>query len=176
VFKVTPANIRHHLSILTEQGSVSIIGQKAGVERGRPSQIYSCTQQRQQNNLDQLADVLLNAYLSDARQGEREPLLKNIAERLVRQYPINTENPTRRLYSSIRALNHMNYQAHWEAHVENPRIMLGHCPYFGIQGEHPEVCLMDAFVLEKLIGKPVKQAERLVLNSKGLPQCVFLVE
>jgi predicted ArsR family transcriptional regulator len=175
VFKVTPANIRHHLSILIGQGSVKVIGQKAASFRGRPAQIYSCTQQSNQNNLDQLADVLLADFLQNSGQDGTNSLLKKIASQMVSKYSIEFNNPTRRLYSSIRVLNHMSYQAHWEAHVKNPRIMLGHCPYGAILDRHPEICQMDTFVIETLLNTPVRQIEKLTLNAKGLPECVFLL-
>ena len=63
----------------------------------------------------------------------------------------------------------MNYQAHWEAHVENPRIMLGHCPYSAILDHHPEICQMDGYVLEALLDAPVKQVEKLSYQSKRSP-------
>jgi predicted ArsR family transcriptional regulator len=175
VFRVTAANIRHHLSILVEQGSVIVIGQKAPAFRGRPAQIYRGAQQSNQNNLDHLADVLFINLIQNSGQDEKAPLLKKIASQLVAKFPLDINNPTRRLYSSIRALNHMSYQAHWEAHVENPRIMLGHCPYRAILDRHPEICQMDAFILEALIDTPVRQIEKLALNAKDLPQCVFLL-
>jgi predicted ArsR family transcriptional regulator len=175
VFKVTPANIRHHLSILTGQGSVKAIGQKAAALRGRPAQIYSCTQQYCQNNLDHLTEALLSICIQSTRPDELLPLLKTIASQMVVKFPLDIHNPTRRVYSSIRALNHMSYQAHWEAHVENPRIMLGHCPYRAILDHHPEICQMDALILEELLGTPVKQLEKLELNAKSLPQCIFLI-
>ena len=176
VFQVTPANIRHHLSILIGQGSVKIIGLKPASFRGRPAQIYSCTQQSDQNDLDQLADVLFTNILENCSLCETETTLKKIAGQLVLKYPIDANNPTRRLYSSIRILNHMNYQAHWEAHVENPRIMLGHCPYGAILEHHPQMCQMDGYILEALLDAPVKQVEKLALNLKGLQQCVFLLK
>jgi predicted ArsR family transcriptional regulator len=175
VIKVTQADIRHHLSILICQGSVTVIGQKAAGFRGRPPQIFSCTQQTSQNNLDQLTDALLSNSLQQDGHGEANSLLKKIANLMVAKFSIVYNNPTRRLYSSIRALNHMNYQAHWEAHIENPRIMLGHCPYNAILERHPEICLLDAFVLEELLETPVRQVEKLSPNAKGLPQCVFLL-
>jgi len=175
VFKVTPANIRHHLSILIGQGSVQVIGQKAAALRGRPAQIYSSTQQSNQNNLDYLTESLLSNLLQDSGPDERYQLLNKIARKMVANFKLDTYNPTRRLYSSIRILNRMNYQAHWEAHIENPHIMLGHCPYWAILDHHPEICQMDAFVLQELLDTPVRQVDKLALNTKGLPECVFLL-
>jgi predicted ArsR family transcriptional regulator len=175
VFKVTPANIRHHLSILIEQGSVNIIGLKPAALKGRPSQIYSAAQQINQNNLDQLIEVLLSYAEKNMGYNHKDHLLKDIACGLVAKFPPDTNNPTRRLYSSIRALNRMNYQAHWEAHGEHPRIMLGHCPYSVLVDRHPEICRMDEFMLQALLDSPVEQIEKLTGTAKGLSQCVFFM-
>jgi predicted ArsR family transcriptional regulator len=176
VFRVTPANIRHHLSILIEQGCVQVIGQKATAPRGRPAQIYSATQQSNQNNLDHLTKALFSTLLQDSIPDERDKYLREIATCMVSNFSQDNYNPTRRLYSSIRILNRMNYQAHWEAHIDNPRIMLGHCPYRAVLDHHPEICQMDAFVLEVLLGTPVLQIEKLALNVREIPQCVFLLK
>jgi predicted ArsR family transcriptional regulator len=173
VFRVTPANIRHHLSILTEEGSVQIIGQKANELRGRPAQIFSTSRQINQNNLDRLAESLLSTLLQNCGPDGSLQALNKIAKKMVINFKPDNSNPTQRLYSSIRTLNRMNYQAHWEAHLENPRIMLGHCPYKVILAHHPEICQMDAFVLQELLDTPVKMIEKLALNAKGLPECVF---
>jgi predicted ArsR family transcriptional regulator len=174
-FKVTPANIRHHLSILIEQGSVNIVGLKPTEFKGRPAQIYSCTKQINQNNMEQLTEVLLSYAAKFFGQNDSEQLLKSIASLMVAKLPVDSNNPTKRLYSTIRTLNRMNYQAHWEAHGEHPRIMLGHCPYSALVNQHPEICQIDEFVLEELLDTPVKQIEKLTSTPKGLSQCVFFM-
>lgn len=174
VFRVTPANIRHHLSILTTQGSVMVIGQKAQEYRGRPSQIYSC-KLGMENNLPLLAEILFYNLLQEGEKDKKSQQLKMVANQMVAKFPLDKINPTRRLYSSMHILNQMNYQAHWEAHVENPRIILGHCPYNTLHETHPEICQMDGYILEELLGAPVRQVEKLFPNEKCLPECVFLL-
>lgn len=175
VFKVTPANIRHHLSILVEQGSIKIIGKKVKAGKGRPSQIFTASQQSDRNNLAQLTNTLFSTLLSTTQPGNKDALLHEIARQMVSSTIIDTHNPTRRVYSSIRALNRMSYQAHWEAHIENPRIMFSHCPYLSILDHHPEICQLDTFVLQELLDTPVKQTDRQAVNARGLPECVFLL-
>jgi predicted ArsR family transcriptional regulator len=175
VFKVTPANIRHHLSILSEQGSVKIVGQKDNPGKGRPTQIYSASLQTDRNNLDQLASALLSMMMSASQSDDKDRLLHQIARQLVSQYHLDRYNPTRRMYTSIRVLNQMKYQAHWEAHLEYPRIMLGHCPYQTMLTQHPEICQMDGYVLQELLDAPIRQVEKLSLNARGLPECIFFV-
>jgi predicted ArsR family transcriptional regulator len=175
VFKVTPANIRHHLSILIGEGSMLIIGQKPAPARGRPAQIYAATQQTNRNNLDHLTEALLSILLRNIESADRDTMLYKIASQMVEKYKPDHFNPTRRYYYSILALNRMNYRAHWEAHISNPRIMLGHCPYRTILEQHPEVCQLDAFILQELFGTSVRQTEKLTINSKDLPECAFLL-
>ena len=175
VFRVTPANIRHHLSILVEQGSVKVIGQKAAAFRGRPAQIYSSSQQTDLHNLDHLSGALLSNLIVNAEPYKKNQKIKEIASFIGSEFKPDATNPTRRLYSAIRSLNRMNYQAHWEAHIENPRIMFDHCPYRSIIADHPELCQIDASLLENLLDTPVRQIDKLCIDIKGLAQCVFLI-
>jgi predicted ArsR family transcriptional regulator len=175
VFKVTPANIRHHLSILTQQGSIKVIGQKSDAIRGRPAQIYTSSLQSDQNNLDRLADALLSTILQNCEVNDRELVIGKIVQFMRMDENTEFKNPTSRLYSAIRSLNRMSYQAHWEAHISNPRIILDQCPYRKIIDRHPELCQMDGSLLTSLLGTTVKQVEKLSINPKGLPHCVFLI-
>jgi predicted ArsR family transcriptional regulator len=175
VFKVTPANIRHHLSILSTEGSVQIIGQKLTHKPGRPTQIYAAMLQSNQNNLNQLSEALLNILYLNISHTDQNALLQKIASQMVEKFKPNYSNPTRRVYNSVRILNRMNYQAHWEAHISNPRIMFSHCPYHDILGNHPEMCQLDIFLLQDLFGTSVINTEKLSVNSKGLPECRFLL-
>jgi predicted ArsR family transcriptional regulator len=173
-FHVTPANIRHHLSILAEQGSITVIGVKENVSKGRPSQIYTSKYLIEQNNLNMLSTALLHTiFHPDTNDNTRK--IEDIAKHIAEKFTNNDINPTRRLYSTIYALNQMNYQAHWEAHVLTPRIMLGHCPYQAILDDHPEICRIDAALLEELLKSPVRQIEKQTINLKGFSHCVFLV-
>jgi predicted ArsR family transcriptional regulator len=176
VFHVTPANIRHHLAILSEQGSVKIVGQKEPAHKGRPAQIYTSSQQLDQNNLANLVSALLTSLLENVKLVEQKQLLKQVAGLLGQEYRSGLINPTRRLYSAIYSLNRMRYQAHWEARIENPRIMIGHCPYRDILDSHPEVCEIDSYLLENLLGGRVQQIEKLTADARGRSQCVFLLD
>jgi len=176
VFQVSQANIRHHLSILIEQGSVKVIGQKMRTARGRPAQIYTSKLQSDQNNLDKLSDALLFLLFSFLGSAEKNQAVDQIAIHMAKEFKTTIINPTRRLYSTIQSLNRMNYQAHWEAHFKYPRIILGHCPYQGMQNDHPELCQLDASLLEFLLESKVRQIENQVINNKGFPQCIFLID
>ncbi len=141
--------------------------------KGRPAQIYSARQLSDQNNLEQLTDTLLSTLFTNLMPGEETQILRNIARQMVDRCVVDKHNPTRQLYSSIRALNRMSYQAHWEAHLQNPRIMLGHCPYLALMEHHPEICQLDNYLLQELLDTPVEHSEKRVTNARGLTECVF---
>ena len=111
----------------------------------------------------------------DSTPGDKKEILQKIASQLVEKYRPDNFNPTKRVYISIRTLNRMSYQAHWEAHISNPRVMFSHCPYRDILENHPDMCLLDTFVLQELFGTSIRHTEKLSINSKGLPECVFLL-
>ncbi len=81
----------------------------------------------------------------------------------------------RLLTAAVQQLNRLGYQARWEAHASAPRLVLGHCPYAAIIAAHPELCQMDAALLEKLARSPATQAEKLAPDNQGLLHCVFLM-
>jgi predicted ArsR family transcriptional regulator len=172
VFHVTQSNIRHHLAILTEQGNVKVIGQKT--TRGRPAQIYASTSQIDPHNLDKLSNVLLSILFNQGLDDHTQ-LLDQIAIQMATDFKFSAINPTRRLYSTIQSLNRMNYQAHWEAHFNHPRIILGHCPYQAILDDHPVLCQLDVSLLEHHLDAKVRQIEKQIINKNGFTECIFLI-
>ena len=55
------------------------------------------------------------------------------------------------------------------------RVILGHCPYAEIVARYPELCRMDAYLLELRLALPVIQVAKLERGVGGLPQCIFNV-
>jgi predicted ArsR family transcriptional regulator len=82
---------------------------------------------------------------------------------------------TQRLSQAILLLNKMSYQARWEARAQAPSIIFSHCPYLAILAANPELCQLDAVLLQQLLASPVDQTARLVLDQRGLRQCIFQV-
>ena len=173
LLNVTPANIRHHLSALIEQGSIKVVGYKVRQERGRPSAIYSLTQSANEENLKTLSNILLNELLDGLSPIAQENALRWLAQKLTAGFPQTAHNPTQRLYLAIEILNKLNFRAQWEAHADTPRIMFGHCPYIAILEDHPEMCQVDEYILEHLTGDPASQVAKLVSTPDGHRQCIF---
>jgi predicted ArsR family transcriptional regulator len=164
---MTPANARHHLGILAADGRVEVISQRRG-EKGRPEKVYRLAGTLVGDNLSMLADSLLTEA---GGKVEIEALGKRIAgETAAPSQPL-----VRRLASAVERLNTMHYQARWEAGSDGPRVILGHCPYAALIGKHPELCYMDAAVLETLLGGAVRQTAKLEKGAGGLPYCAFVL-
>ena len=72
----------------------------------------------------------------------------------------------------IEKLNEMHYQSRWEAGADGPRVIFGRCPYAAVIEGHPELCQMDANLLENMFGREVRQLGR-IEKAQGL--CVFAV-
>lgn len=170
----TAANIRHHLSVLSDEGVVEVVGERPTKKRGRPALLYALSSQARQHNLDGLSNALLDELLKLLPDNERSAALQRIARHMLGEVG-SKDNLTQRLYLAMRKLNEMQYNARWEAHLNAPRIILGHCPFAQILPEHPELCHLDETIIELLLGKPVQQAEKLAIDNQGSSYCKFIV-
>jgi predicted ArsR family transcriptional regulator len=175
--RVTPANIRHHLSILISDGRAKVLGERRLAGPGRPLQVYGLGDVAVGDNLSGLADAVLSQWLAGLPPEEQDSALRTLAAQLA---ALAAGEPggavTRRLALTIERLNALHYQSRWEAHAQGPRIIFERCPYAAILGKHPELCRMDKFLLQTLLRTEVTQSARLELNARGLPFCMFVVK
>lgn len=173
---MTPANVRHHLSILLKEGSIRIFGFRSGHTRGRPKILYCSEKWASRNNLDQLVHALMTELFREADGKEKEDqLLQRIASHFIPTPNHSVKNLTKLLNALIAHLNLMNYQARWEAHVRAPKVVFQHCPYKSVLQKHPELCQMDRILLEKYLSGRAVQTERLSISESGKPHCVFFI-
>jgi predicted ArsR family transcriptional regulator len=172
--QMTPANARHHLSLLAADGRIQAFSKiKAG--RGRPIKLYRPSGMMSGNNLE----FLLRALLEELAPEARRVLLEKIGqEKLLMVKDVGSTGEQTligRLATAVAALNDLHYQARWEAGSAGPRVILGYCPYEAIIESYPEVCWMDKAGLERALGVTVSQAAKLETGSGAAPYCVFEV-
>lgn len=160
-------NLRHHLHILERRGLVAPAAAQPAAGRGRPEQSYALTTAAQPNHLAGLSSALL--------RGLRLASLRGLAQRLLGALPRPAGNQSQRLLAAIRHLEPLGYRPRWEARPDGPQVVLGNCPFAAIIEHHPELCQMDAYLLEELLGSPAAQTGKLVAGPQGTPQCVFKV-
>jgi predicted ArsR family transcriptional regulator len=180
---MTEANARHHLAILQERGLVQPAGSRFPLGKGRPSRLFMPSEKSLGNNLDQLAAALLKIFKSQGDQANDEAFLRALAALIAQPgYPKVgssekiTQSLTNRLTKAVSQLNQRHYHARWEAWRGAPRLILGHCPYAVIIHQHPELCRMDAYLLEELTQAHAHQTSKLTPDSKGALHCIFHIE
>jgi predicted ArsR family transcriptional regulator len=172
--QVTSANVRHHLSGLLADGVVEVIGLRKGAGKGRPVKIFGMSRAALGDNLVLLSDLTLKGWLDAVEEEQRLPVLRILAQRLAGTERTSQANLMRRLAFTVERLNTQNYHARWEAHAAGPLLILGHCPYAAIIDRHPELCQVDTYLLQELLGQPVEQTAKLEKSERGLPYCVFI--
>ena len=165
--RMTPANARHHLGLLTADGRVEVISQRQG-GRGRPEKVYRLAGTLVGDNLSALADALL------AEAGQKVKM-EALGKRMAGESVLSGQPLMRRLVSTVERLNAIHYQARWEAGAEGPRVILGHCPYAAVIERHPELCQMDAALLGELLGGTAQQVAKLEKGAGGMAFCVFVL-
>lgn len=185
------ANVRHHLAVLEQMGLVERVGGAPPGGRGRPAQRYAVASPLRGDNVTVLASLLLEEALAGLSPPEGARFLERLAQRwLAREGdgpPARGTNRagssaaprggglTARLYHTVDWLNAHHYQARWEARPRAPRLVLHHCPYRALVEAHPELCQFDAYLIARMLGRPVEQTHKLVLDERGLPYCCFEV-
>lgn len=176
VLTLTPANIRHHLDVLEKNGQIETVGTLKTSQRGRPTFLYMLTKDAQNNSLDMLSSALLAEGLAERTPKQRETLLANTAKRIAGTHPETNKSITIQLSKAVQRLNDLNYKAHWEAHAKAPHLFLGVCPYAQIINRHPELCRMDAAMIEHLTGRKFRQVEKISRTQDGAPHCRFVLD
>lgn len=172
---MTGANVRHHLAVLEWNGLVEVVGQRRE-GRGRPANVYGLSRRLLGDGLDELSDALLDEWLSALPEAARPEALRGLARRLAGAGDEEERLPlAKRLTALAARLDELHYQARWEATPAGPRLILGHCPYAAIIEKHPELCRMDAFLLEERLGRPATQTAKLERSARGERFCAFLV-
>lgn len=170
-FGMTPANLRRHLGILQVRGLIAPTEGGRPEGRGRPELIYALTVSAQPNNLSALASALLD---QTSGRGQEAQMTK-LAKRILGNEVSAAGQITQRLVAAVRRLAPLGYRPRWEARPNRPEVVFGHCPYAAIIAKHPELCRMDAHMLEALLAAPVEQLTKLQPGPQGTPQCVFAV-
>lgn len=165
---MTSANARHHLSILQKDGRVAISGERRE-GRGRPAKLYSLSASLAGDNLPELLDAVLEAWLGSMEPAQRPAALNDLGHRMGRSVQGGGPSLAKRLATVSEELTKRHYAAHWEAGAEGPRVIFGQCPFAAIIGRHPELCQADAAMLAASLGATVEQ------RSKLHPVCVFNV-
>jgi predicted ArsR family transcriptional regulator len=166
---VTQADIRYHISRMVKEGLVVPVKPKQSGRRGRPSRRYQLAIKSKQDNYDILVRALLTMMRVNGSREELEDLLARIAKQIPGKFmpggPLG-----QRLVQAVEQLNMLDYQARWEAHVSEPKIIFENCPFATLRPDFPEICTVDINLLVNLLGEKVLQVESSAHLSNGFCQ------
>jgi predicted ArsR family transcriptional regulator len=164
--KMSAATVRHHLRVLVADGRLELSFIRGRDGRGRPEKVYSLPRAALGDNLSALGDAILTEAGATVR-------MEVLAKRLAGESNFASHPIAKRLNLTVEKLNEMNYHARWEAGPQGPRLIFGHCPYAAIIKKHPELCRMDAELLNKLMGDVAAQMFK--IGKEGSSVCVFAI-
>lgn len=158
--KMSAATVRHHLRVLLSDGRLESASVRVRASRGRPEKVYSIPRAALGDNLSALSEALLaeaGRAVASAVQLQVQQRMDALAKRLAGDADLKSQPVAKRLNLTVEKLNLMNYHARWEAGSAGPRIIFGHCPYAAIITKRPELCRMDAALLQELMGASARQ-------------------
>lgn len=170
---LTPANIRHHLTVLEKQKIVQVCGKQEGTGPGRPRDVYSLTPYVLKDNLEGLVRNMLRTFIENSpREGKSLELL---AQTMSGDIADPHQKPIARFNRAVERLEELDYQARWEAHHDGPRFILHHCPYRELSCDSSTLCEMDRHLLQILLGREVIQISKMDIHNPSGTGCMFQV-
>ena len=174
--EINPISVRHHISKLEAQGQVSSEEEKHGV--GRPRRIYFLTNHGMEQFphryltlsirlLEQLKETLPSSTVTK--------LFKEIATEMVNdhtaQLDLSKLNLSERITIISKLLQNEGFTIEVASKEDGYQIKETSCPYKHVGAEHPEICLVDETIIEKVLAVDI-QKTHCVLN--GDPYCAYL--
>ena len=166
--KLSAPNVRHHLSVLSSDGRVEMTSVHNREGRGRPEKVYSLSEAALGDNLSALAEAVLTVAGSSLN-------LEAVASLILDESQFAGQSMNKRLALLVEKLNEMHYQARWEAGAGGPRVLFGRCPYARVIEAHPEICTMDAALLQKTLARPVSAMKKNETTLKGMCPFIFQI-
>jgi len=158
LLQITPADARHHLATLLQEGAIIPIGNPTGQGRGRPAQRYCLASLARHSNYELLAPALLVEALERIPGSDQESFLRSAMRRLAGERK-PSGSLTARLVGTIQRLNELGYPARWEAHLAGPHLILERQPFEELLAKHAAAAELDIYLLEALLGTPVRRID-----------------
>jgi predicted ArsR family transcriptional regulator len=174
---MSKVNIQYHLKKMLNEGVVrkkrEPLISRSGP--GHPTYLYYLDIDYRPTNIPDLAEQLLQLIFATLETNDAQnQFLMQLAQQMFSPHPF--ANLTHNLNHAVQQLNQHNYQASWEARQIGPRITFSTCPYASILNQHPELCRLDSFILERILARPVNQIAKLNMETRKPPVCIFTVE
>ena len=180
-------SVRHHLDILQGDNLICVakVARKGNV--GRPQQIYGLTEEAEPyfpDNFATLSSSLVRQLKAVLPPEKVHHAFRTMASEMAGDLGnrnASDTSPEEHLDGIVSYLNERGYLARWEHAEERTETGGGegseeaegsgyllhkyNCPYFGVSGEHPELCMMDQMLVDELVGCPCKRTHSMAENQ-----------
>lgn len=166
---ISPVDVRYHLKVLLKEKKIERYTPESQSKRkvGRPPQRYRLSSTSHPENLEILLLSLLKEMSAFLPETE---LWARIAESILPDLPQQPFPAKLRYAMSI--LERLHYEPRWEATQNGPKILFHRCPYTSIWEHHPQICIMDRKILERLTGIPF--FHQFCMHESIDRTCIFL--
>jgi len=170
-------SVRHHLDILVGEDLVQVAGVRRREGAGRPSQVYELTPEAAKlfpRRYDALAEGMLGEMKTLLPAQELRGLLVRLAEKTSREAPLASPGQTmaERLDQVTSFLCERGYNARWELRDGRYELHACNCPYTGVADRHPELCMMDQAMMQRLLPETFRIESRVLDGSTG---CTYAI-
>ena len=176
---LSPVTIRHHLYALMADELIERMPLRHGV--GRPEHGYSLTEIGQRM-FPSRYHVLTTHLLAVLKNMKSEADVRSLLETIVRQLLIAPEDsdgltPRQRLRQLERHFEDQDIpiQVRYTAEGDRAHVEL-RCPYYYVSQFHPELCSIDAQVMEEYLRLPMERTGCLLNGDKSCSFSIQLVD
>lgn len=172
---LSPMCIRQHLALLDRDGYVT--PREVRRRTGRPHYFYTLTEKADSlfpKSYDRLASGILDELKENGGAEQVRALMRRLGDKLGAQYAeALADKPLReRMEAVVNLLGDGSPLGEWKEMEEGYTLTEYDCPYHRVSREHPEVCLMHARVLSRVLEADV---QRLESRATGGKHCTYLL-
>ena len=173
--EINPISVRHHISKLEAEGSVTSEEEHYGV--GRPRRMYFLTEKGREHFPTRYINLTLR-LLEQLKETMPQPMVNKlftqIAQDMASEYQEEIESLS--VDARINLVKQLLTQEGFTVEVERQgdyyHIHELNCPYFHLGQTHPEVCTVDQTLISTILNIPVQKIH-CMLN--GDSHCTFVV-
>lgn len=176
--QITAVTVRHHLSVLQEEGYITEPELRHRTTPGRPQNVYTLTDKARTvfpNNYSALLSALLSQLNNQLPDSDVNVILDGVANQMAAQIDlpaINALSAEERLGLVVEFLNSQGYEASWESGEQGYILHTRNCPYHQVAHTSDALCSMDMRLIASLVGTVPRRLTRI---SQGDDSCAYLI-
>lgn len=175
VVNINSISVRHHITYLLADGSITAEEVRHGV--GRPRLVYSLTEkglERFPTRYLRLTNRLLDQLKNSMPEDQVKSLFSHMAKDMAADYAQKVKGMPieQRLELIKRLLAEEGFSLEWEKQGDTYHIKEITCPYYHVGKAHPEICAIDQTLISSILEIPAEKIQCLLNGDK---QCTFKI-